>query len=224
MESAEIIKSINDIYRRFKVPRNLQEHMRRAAAVGDLICDKWQGPGLHKDDIIATLLLHDLGNIIKMDLESERGLRLLGADRRRTEEIKEIQREIMEKYGPDDHIATHAMAEEIGASTRVLELLDLKTFSSITKIVANNDFENKICAYADLRVGPLGILMLKERFGELRHRLPADRLNDRYPNFEELVVTAQQIEAHIFEHLLISPEEINDFTIELYLEKRLMGL
>ncbi len=223
MESAQIIKTINDIYRRFKVPRNLQEHMRRTAAVGDLICDKWKGPGLHNDDIIATLLLHDLGNIIKMDLESEKGLRLLGADRRRTQEIKEIQDQMIEKYGKDDHAATYAIAKEIGASEHVLELLDSKVFTKIDQIVTGKDIELKICAYADLRVGPLGILMLKERFGELRHRVSNETLAERYPNFEELAVAAQQIEAQIFEHLQIAPEEINDFTIELYLEKRLMG-
>lgn len=38
MESTEIIKNIDKIYSKYPVPKNLQEHMLKAANVGNSIC------------------------------------------------------------------------------------------------------------------------------------------------------------------------------------------
>ena len=74
MKSKEIIEHIQSIYQTFEVPKNLQEHMLRAAAVGSILCDNWKGPAIHKEDVIAVLLIHDLGNIVKMDMDTQAGL------------------------------------------------------------------------------------------------------------------------------------------------------
>jgi predicted HD phosphohydrolase len=44
----------------------LQLHMRRVAAVGELILSAESDAS--KDDVVAALLLHDLGNIVKFRL------------------------------------------------------------------------------------------------------------------------------------------------------------
>ena len=76
MDGKEAISSINEIYKKLRVPLNLQMHMMRAAAAAELICDNWNGPAIKKADVIAALLLHDIGNIVKMNLKTEDGLKM----------------------------------------------------------------------------------------------------------------------------------------------------
>ena len=46
-------------------------------------------------------LLHDLGNIVKFDLEKYPDF--LGKEKPRLEYWKKVQKEVREKYGSDDH-------------------------------------------------------------------------------------------------------------------------
>lgn len=56
---------IQEIYRRYSIPPNLERHMLQVAAVGEYICTHWSGPELNSQLILQALLLHDLGNIVK---------------------------------------------------------------------------------------------------------------------------------------------------------------
>jgi hypothetical protein len=53
MESYEIIKNIDFVYKKFRTPFHLQEHMRSAAAVAKFICEHWKGGGINCDDVVA---------------------------------------------------------------------------------------------------------------------------------------------------------------------------
>src|SRR5437588_9728526 len=69
--------NILEVYRKYSIPTNLQLHMLRAAAIGKLITDHWNyqhGPAIDVSVIIKTLLLHDMGNIVKIDLDAPLGL------------------------------------------------------------------------------------------------------------------------------------------------------
>lgn len=67
MDGGEIINSISKIYDRFNILPNLRMHMHRTAAVAEIICDNWKGPQINKDTVVAVSLIHDLGNIAKMN-------------------------------------------------------------------------------------------------------------------------------------------------------------
>lgn len=58
---------IKDIYSHFNIPQPLQQHMIDVANVAQMICDNWQGETIDQKSIITLALLHDLGNIVKMD-------------------------------------------------------------------------------------------------------------------------------------------------------------
>ena len=80
---------------------NLQEHMLRVAAVASLVCDNFNEP-LPKDDIITACLLHDMGNIIKSDLQYfPEFIKPEGLDY-----WQKVKDEYIEKYSRDEHKAT----------------------------------------------------------------------------------------------------------------------
>ena len=54
------------IYEKYYLPENLQMHMLRVAACSWLIIDHWNGPQIDKNAIIRVLLLHDMGNMLKI--------------------------------------------------------------------------------------------------------------------------------------------------------------
>lgn len=57
------------VYQKFGTPKNLQQHM---LTVTGLICsvqEHWTGDVINWDDLITAGLLHDLGNVIKFDLD-----------------------------------------------------------------------------------------------------------------------------------------------------------
>lgn len=217
MNSLDIIKEINQIYDRFFIPPNLREHMLRAASVGAQICDHWQGPEINHNDIIAVLLIHDLGNIVKMDLESKIGLKLIGKEQERVNYWKKIKKTIIEKYGSDDHIVSEKMVQELRASERLQLILKNKVFNNNEFTLKTEDWEIKIAAYADQRIGPFGVLSLKERFRELKERYAQrDNKNVNNPKIDIFIDCAFKIERQIFQHININPEEINDQSITSY--------
>ncbi len=224
LQSNEIIKTIDQIYTKYSIPRNLQNHMKKVAAVGEILCEKWEGtPAPNKPLIQAALLLHDISNIVKYDLESPEGLKILGPDRKRVEELKLIKAEFIEKYGPDERIANVAILKELNVDPEIIKLVQALEVENAIKIQDQADINVKIGLYADMRVGPNSILMLKERFAEARHRYK-ERIYQKYPNWDQLEFALHKIEGQLLEHAPISPEEINDFSVSLIAEKHDAGL
>ena len=83
LSPSKIISSIDAIYAHFDLLPNLKLHMRRAASVGKLICNHWQENALGTEEktvIVAALLVHDIGNVVKMDLKSADSKKMLGAE------------------------------------------------------------------------------------------------------------------------------------------------
>ncbi len=137
MDAKDVIDNVHELYDRFKTPPNLRRHMVRVAAVADLICEEWQGPEIERNNIVAVSLLHDLGNIMKMDFEQ--GIHLLD-DEERAEEWKEVQEEVREEYGEGHHEVTLNMARELDLSDRLIWLLDNKEFVKEDFVMKSDDY------------------------------------------------------------------------------------
>lgn len=216
MTSQEIIKGIRSIYARFPVPENLQSHLFSVAAVGACISDHWTGTLLNRDDLIAYLLLHDLGNIIKYDFSRQE---LLTPNMRENiEHWKKAQHDAWNRYGKDDHAGTRAMAREIGASSRILELLEQDDFRNLDVVAEKDDWEQKVGKYSDYRAGPSGIISLLERMAELRKRYAGKPSIAHDPELRHLESTMVSIEKQIFSHCTLKPEDINDALVKKYIE------
>jgi hypothetical protein len=169
--------------------------MLMAAALAKLLCENWKGPQINKEDIITTMLIHDIGNIAKMDFNT---YEVLPEEKKDMAYWQGVQKEFIKKYGADDHIATFNIASELGLKPRILWLVINKIFIHNEMIAASDDYELKICAYSDQRTGPNGIMPLKDRFDELRRRYgnkPGASIN--HPRVKYLIESAFEIERQI---------------------------
>lgn len=224
MDAKQIINQINSIYDRFEVPPNLRMHMIRAAALAEFVCDNWKGPKISKEDIIAVSLIHDLGNIVKFDMETPIGLKLLGDQIKDLDKLRKIRDKVKTKYGIDDHDATQNMAKELGINDRLMFILKNGGHAfKDPKLLESNDWDIKIHAYTDFRVGPFGIMPIKDRFEEFRRRQKTraemGHKNVSYLNLDKIIEAANQLEKDICVYTDLSPQQLNDNAIQPYLER-----
>jgi len=204
--SDKMAMSIEDVYKKYKIMPNLQEHMLRVAAVASIICDNFDEP-LPKEDIIAACLLHDMGNILKFKLEhfpefnKPEGM----------EYWRGIQEEYKNKYGESEHKASIEIAKDLKVSEKIISLITSISFLGAPDTAAGDNFGDKIVEYGDSRVTPFGIVSLEERIADLRKRY-AHRGEDT-PERRAYEEAARQIEKQIFAKCKIKPEDITDESV-----------
>lgn len=182
-----------DIYQKFGIPENLQKHMLRVTRVGILITEGWKGE-INKDLIIKAGLVHDLANMVKFKLDT-------------VSELIEKQKEVITKYGSDDHTATEKMLREIGVSEEIIEVVQNKSFGNAIKVVSGDNWPLKILFYSDMRVIPTGVVDLETRLNDVVTRLEKYKNN---PDKDKLIESAREIEKQIQEKTITELNEISD--------------
>lgn len=215
------MRTITDIYEYYNIMPNLQLHQLRVAGVAMQICESLN-ISVNKEEVITTCLLHDMGNIIKFTLEYfPEFLEPLGF-----EYWKKVQNDYKEKYGNNEHEATIVIAEELGTSERVIDLINCISFKKAPDNARIDDIARKVVAYADMRVMPDGVTSLAHRCEDLRARyqekgsvnLDTRKLandNGRI-SFEQSLI---KIEKQIFAHTSLAPEDIIEESTLPYIEK-----
>ncbi|MCC6711146.1 MAG: hypothetical protein IT416_02215 [Candidatus Pacebacteria bacterium] len=205
------------IFDYFQIPPGLQQHMYTVAGVGKYICDHWVGEPIKTHETVAALLIHDLGNLIKFDLSP--GATIYDPVLN-SEEWHFIQRKMVEKYGPDAHLATYKMAQEVTANQLILELINSMDATNLTATL-NKSWEEKICEYADLRVTPIGITSLNDRLDDIHQRYQQHR--GAWADEKLLATNKQagkeienQLQQHISQDILTIPtKKIATYLVEL---------
>lgn len=204
-----------EIYDKYKIMPTLQLHQLRVAAVGQIICEHIQSFE-HTKDVVTTCLLHDMGNIIKFDLNyfpefvQPEGLNYW----------QNIKTDYITKYGNDEHNATKQIVFEITDLKQIAEYADQVGFSKLQETQKDKSLAKKICAYADMRVGPYGVISIEERLidGRKRYEGRSDKAvgSDK---FEELANALREVEKQIFFASVIQPEDISDTVVNERIEK-----
>lgn len=211
------MRNILEIYEHYKIMPNLSLHQLRVASVIYLIC---KNSTLEVDDNIAIQsgLLHDMGNIVKFDLNyfpeflEPEGLKYW----------QNVQKEYFEKYGNDEHEATQKILKELGINKRVIEIDSKMIFGNLCIDKDSNDWELKLLHYADMRVGPFGIMSYDDRMEDARKRYEKkldDEMTREKDRRELLLACGKDIERQIFEYCSIKPEDINDTSIAPIIEE-----
>ncbi len=184
---------------------NLRLHQLRVAAVAEVILDSLTIP-INKKDVLTACLLHDMGNIIKFHLNyfpefnQPEGLNYW----------QTVQSEYLNKYGPDEHLATVLIARELPVCANIVELIDSVEPSLIEQNRLTEDFRKKICIYADNRVSPYKIVSILERNKEA-----LERYKDHPHSFNKesgicFNQHLEEIERQIFAISTLRPEQITD--------------
>jgi len=202
--------TIKDVYNTYGIPPNLQEHMIRVASVVAHIEEHWIGPTVEWKIAIQTALLHDIGNIVKFDLDNHP--EFLGEGQNDLECWRNKQQEMIKTYGSDDHEATRKILFELDVDKNIIETILLKSFSNSINTKNSNNWILKILYYADLRVLPFGIGTLDNRINDVKDRMP--KYTNR-PDFMILVNACYDIESQIQDNLDIQINEMSNETIPL---------
>jgi len=213
----DVAMTIQEVYRQFGTPKNLQQHMLTVTGLICSIQEHWAGEQIHWNHLIIAGLLHDLGNVIKFDLD--KFPTLLGDELPKIDYWRDEQKRLIEKYSNDDHVATGKMLDELGIDDEVKEAIQTKSFGNIRQTAKSEDWLPKILQYCDLRTAPSGLMTLDERAGDLKERY------DKYANrsdFSEMIEAAKSIENEIAQSVDMKLEAIITGGTEKYKEKLLV--
>ncbi len=202
------MQKITDIYVKYSIPKNLQEHMECVACVAYYITEHTT---IQVDTklIVGGALTHDLGNILKFDLELHRKIFTLSEET--FLEIVNNKELFKSMYGSNCEAMTIDILKKEGFEQKYIDIVTDINFTDIPKI-CTKDLEKQILKYADLRVGLLGVITLQERLDDAEVRYP-DIINET--NLQALY----QMEKNIFSHCKIKPEDITEESIAPYMEK-----
>lgn len=203
------MRSILDIYDKYEIPENLREHMLRVAGVCGFIIDHTSVP-LNSKIIIETALTHDLGNILKFDLNVSKKYYDFSVEQ--LEKINKAKEKYSKIYGNDCDAMTRDILTKENLNPKISELLRHFVFEDVEEIEESKMEDKKILKYADLRVGMTGIISLEDRINDAIPRYPGVFTQDRCnASFE--------IEKTIFLHSNIKPKDITDEAVAPYIEK-----
>lgn len=203
------MRNILDIYKEYNLPENLKLHQLRVASVAKLLVESYKKEPLPVDTIVKACLLHDMANIVKFDLEYFPEF----IKKDEIEFYKKVKSDFIEKYGSNENIATLKIVEELGLLSPLVK--NIIEHIDFTDTQVENDISVAISHYADMRVGPHGVLSLKDRLlNDWAKRTPnknqiAEILYKRFSVFEE----------GFFNDLSIKPEDITDEVIAPIIEE-----
>ncbi len=200
------MKTISEVYKEYEIMPGLEMHMLRVAAVAKIICDNSQ-LSVDQDSLLRACLLHDMGNIIKSELSLFPELRG-GMSQEYWEGVK---KQYINKYGTNEHEASMEILDELGMPEEVKKIVSSVDFNKISGSV-NESIEIQIALYCDSRVGPLGIISMKERMSEGKARYQTKQkgiyLDDAA--WDRAIEIYEDYEKKFFANSSIKPGDIND--------------
>ena len=206
---------ITEIYSKYKVPPNLQEHMVRVASVGNIISSNWKEKGIvDVDRITRVLLIHDIANVIIFNLD--KFSYLLGKEEKNLDYWKKVQKEFIKNYGKDEHKAVIKIAKELRLKEKAIMISDKIPKINLQNPVSKNELELKICFYSDFRVAPFGVVSLKERIDDLIKRRKAYGASaEKIKRYESIKQYCFNLEKQVQQKVKIKLSLINEDKIQL---------
>lgn len=195
--------TVKNIYTNYQIPPNLQKHQLRVASLSQILGENWKGEKLDVDAIALCGLFHDMANIIKYNFDKPQ---LFKEEGKRVDYWRQIQKEYLKKYGTNIHKATLTICQEIGLSKKVLQLIENLEWDNTLKVLKENNFSSAIMIYCDMRIGPFGILPLKERMKNLKTRVVTH-------DMEKMERAGKLLEKTLQENIKININAIKDSQI-----------
>lgn len=199
------MKMIEDVYEEYYIMPQLRDHMYRVASVAGFICDHLD-ISVDKKSVVTACLLHDMGNIIKFDLNKFPEFN----EPKGIVYWETVKKNYIDNYGPDTHQATLSIASSLGMNLRVLELLNSIGFGKSPSVYESNDLEKMICIYSDMRVTPRGVTSLKDRLLDLESRYGNSPRATKGKELQDVYLALYSIEEKIFNSANIKPDEITN--------------
>ncbi len=207
-----------EIYEKYRIPPWLQLHQLRVAAVGKMVAEAQQG-NIDTRQIVLACLFHDMGNILKFDISPTGPLAPLFG-KKGFDYWREVQQEFAQTHGTDEHAASVAIARAIGLPPAACTIVDRIGFANVKDLFAHNSRELWIAQYADMRVGPYGIISMQERIEDLKKRYAT---KSAWFGRKELSMISenilQEVEHKLFSHGTLAPDGITNTSVAPIIEK-----
>jgi hypothetical protein len=185
--------NIAQIYEKYLVPKNLQQHMLRVASLVKIILDHWTGQNLDSGAIVQACILHDIAKPMNFDLAKQAQF---GMSQTEIDSLGKLQHRLKSTYGDNEHEATVGICREISCSAKAVKIVNDLEWSYIPSLLSKNDFESLIPIYGDMRIGPNGILTLQQRFDDLRARTDENGNEQNGLQLEKVVSQNTLIDLH----------------------------
>ncbi|OGK09435.1 hypothetical protein A2767_05310 [Candidatus Roizmanbacteria bacterium RIFCSPHIGHO2_01_FULL_35_10] len=184
------------IYEEYMIPKNLQEHMLRVAALAEVLLENWTKGNIDKSEIIKACLFHDIAKPITFDPVKQLQY---GMSYKDIERLKQLQERLKTKYGIVEHDVSVAICKEIGLSEAAVNIVSLSEWANIPRLLEENNLNSLVEIYCDMRIGPKGILSLKARLLDLERRVPSKNHEIYFSNgnlLEEKIKNNVQIDVN----------------------------
>lgn len=159
--------NVKQAYTKYKIPPNLQKHMLRVSALSEILSENWNGVLSDTKSLTLACLFHDMANIIKFNFDKPM---LFNNENKRANYWKNVQKDYLRKYGQDVHRATLLICKELDLPKPVLTLIAKLEWNNTLLVLKKENFVSALSIYCDMRIGPFGILPLKERLENLQTR------------------------------------------------------
>lgn len=179
----------------YQIPPNLQRHMLQVAAVGELLREHWQGPPVHWQVVRMTLLLHDMGNIIKFKRP------FLGELESDAPHWEQVQQAYVAKYGSNVHEATGDIIRELPLAPSLQKQV-LHTLDGMQKMFNHQSdlsWETRVVEFADCVVTPAGITDFETRMADLHFRYGKTDPSWQLPFRENAQLMQEQVDIDLAE-------------------------
>ncbi len=203
--------NVQQIYSTYRVPSNLQQHMLRVAAVAYSILQGWTGEPVNKEAIIQTCLFHDIAKPVTFDMQKQR--RYVSTEEE-LQEVASLKQWLLETYGSNEHAAAEKIFLEIGVIPKAIQLLQNLEWSYIPKLLLQDDIESLLPIYADMRIGPQGILSLEDRLTDLASRATVE-------DFDQQEQSGKHLESLVRKQTTTNLDTMSDEDIAAVIEKEL---
>lgn len=208
------MRNILEIYEEYKILPMLAMHQLRVASVVHIMIHNLD-TNLDKENLITAALLHDMGNIAKMQLyvfPEE-------CEPEGVEYWEKVKEEFCKKYGSTDHEATTNILKELNVNQEVIDLIDSIGHTRFCDQLKDNNLAAKIINYADTRVGPFGVLSYEDRMEEVSVRYRTYKTFIGEEKHQKAVACGREVEKYLFENCKILPADINNESIATTLEE-----
>lgn len=195
--------NVKQLYEKYRIPKNLQEHMLRVGVLAQIISENWIGREIDKLNIVVACLFHDAGKIVKFDFSR---LELFGEEAKNIDYWKQVQNETIKKYGEDEHTTNYKLCGEMGLKPKILEIIKNLEWDDVQKLLDAQNLDSAIPVYCDMRIGPFGILSIDDRINDLKNRV-----GER--NYDVLFELAHVLENRLQENVKTDLKSINNSQI-----------
>lgn len=194
--------TIEEIYQKYTVPPNLQQHMLQVAGVGNIIAKNWKNKyEVNEKMITQTLLIHDVAKIVNFnDLEPK------------------TKEQFIQKYGSDEEKATLKIAKELNLEEKGLYILDQMWRIKAENKIPDHENELKICWYADWRVAPYGVTDIHTRIDELIKRSQT-KGEQEIKRLNGIKIYCIDLEKELLNKTKINLTQINQLTVDQTIEE-----